>query len=393
MIENINQQNFQKYGTVLPALNGKEITAAQKMEEGVLRVDSKAIAVMHRYNRSPRYMENIEGIALLCVSLDEIPENYKIFLLDKPVLLKPGVWHNVLALINASSIKSIADGTEIPESSPMVFEYTPLGLNSRVVIDKIHTLFYEEKERGFYFKGESHEFWEMMYVDTGVVNVKLDDKVYRVEQGEALFFGENQFHTQWADDDKAPCFVTVSFHMTFSDSLFLLGRKFALDNELKDMISKILYEKEHTLYDMEDMIICYLKELIIKLVRMEKLEYIMSSQPSGFRIQLENSIVQKAIDYIHRNISKKIAIPDIANSIPVSPTYLSSVFKKYSGLTIVQYMNEYRLEHSKELIRTTGLNLTELSEQLGFSTVHYFSSQFKKRYGISPSDYAKSIRR
>ena len=107
----------------------------------------------------------------------------------------------------------------------------------------------------------------------------------------------------------------------------------------------------------------------------------------------ENSILAKCIEYIQNNISRKLSVSDIAKSIPISQSYLSTIFKKHMDMTLVDYMNNYRLEKSKEMIRKGEYNITQIADFLGYASVHYFSTQFKLKYGISPRSYAKSVKR
>jgi AraC-like DNA-binding protein len=60
-------------------------------------------------------------------------------------------------------------------------------------------------------------------------------------------------------------------------------------------------------------------------------------------------------------------------------------------MTIVDYINKYRLEQSKHLLMESNYNITQIADMLGFTSIHYFSRQFKSHFGISPSEYIKTI--
>ena len=70
---------------------------------------------------------------------------------------------------------------------------------------------------------------------------------------------------------------------------------------------------------------------------------------------------------------------------------LHSLFRKNMNNTAKNYINELKLSKSKELIRNSTHTPSEISEMLGFSSIHYFSKKFKLYFNISPTEYSKSI--
>ena len=72
--------------------------------------------------------------------------------------------------------------------------------------------------------------------------------------------------------------------------------------------------------------------------------------------------------------------------------YLSALFHKKEGIRLIEYINNKKLEKSKEMIRSGQYTITQISEMLGYSSIHYFSRLFKSTYSISPSEYAKALR-
>ncbi|MCU9815154.1 helix-turn-helix transcriptional regulator [Paraclostridium sp. AKS73] len=75
----------------------------------------------------------------------------------------------------------------------------------------------------------------------------------------------------------------------------------------------------------------------------------------------------------------------------MSSTTLHSLFKKNTNKTVNNYINDIKLKKSKELIKSSSYTFSQISELLGFSSIHYFSRKFKSHFGISPTEYSKSI--
>jgi two-component system response regulator YesN len=106
----------------------------------------------------------------------------------------------------------------------------------------------------------------------------------------------------------------------------------------------------------------------------------------GFR----NVTNQACVD-ISRHFASNISLNDIAESVGVTPAYLSRVFKKDKCQTVVEYLNCIRVDHAKKLLRERRVRLNELASLVGFNSNTYFFTVFKKYTGKTPSDYKKSL--
>lgn len=83
---------------------------------------------------------------------------------------------------------------------------------------------------------------------------------------------------------------------------------------------------------------------------------------------------------------------DLAEKFPYSYQYVLRTFKKYTGKTLIAYMNGIKMANAVERLLTENVSLLELSNSLGFSSESYFNHLFKKTYGVSPRQYVKSQR-
>lgn len=103
--------------------------------------------------------------------------------------------------------------------------------------------------------------------------------------------------------------------------------------------------------------------------------------------KIPNLFVQKAADYIKLNYSEKISIKEIADQLYLSPNYLSELFKKHTGKTISEYLTEYRLEKACQLLDHAEYRVGDVSGMVGIHVGRYFSNMFKKKYGMTPTEY------
>ncbi len=104
-------------------------------------------------------------------------------------------------------------------------------------------------------------------------------------------------------------------------------------------------------------------------------------------------IIRKTREFIRTNYKKKIKLIDISKAIYLSPYYLSHIFKKETGSTLLEYLTKVRIEEAKYLLENTQWNTTRIAFQVGYSDQSYFCKVFKKLEGISPSNYRKRMKR
>ncbi len=102
--------------------------------------------------------------------------------------------------------------------------------------------------------------------------------------------------------------------------------------------------------------------------------------------------VKKVMDYIWENYGdSSLSIRTLADYVYLTPTYLSNVFKKSSGLTIGQYLVYVRVEKAKRLMKEPQLKFYEVASMVGYEDANYFAKIFKKKTNMTPSEYKESL--
>ena len=102
---------------------------------------------------------------------------------------------------------------------------------------------------------------------------------------------------------------------------------------------------------------------------------------------VQNLLILRAIEYIEQNYRGKLTLKDAANALYISPNYLSELFKKTTGQNFSDYLNDVRMERSRIYLADISRKIGDISELVGFSDARYFSSAFRKKYGMTPLDY------
>ncbi|MGN0978501.1 MAG: helix-turn-helix domain-containing protein [Faecousia sp.] len=383
MIRNLNQVTFQGFGTVPPerSQNAKEFdkNAAvtwelSQSEAGIYRASSET------------WINCGSGMCVLFVSKDG--ENYQHYYLDKTVCVKQDVLFSLSPFMGEASVLLFAQ--EAPEQVG-VRTSDSLRVDHQLRLDGIYTFFYQEKEQGFLFPGESHPMAELTYVDQGALHSVVEGQDLLMKQGDLVIYGPDQWHMQYADIGVAPRFVTISFDVSGVELYPLLNRKFTAPQNAVTVLQNMLREQERMDAYSNDIILSQLSLLLLLLLR-------EAAAPSGGKLQTanaihsENEIIRQAQQYISAHIREKLSVPLVARQVDVSPSYLTALFHKNLQISPGEYIRRIKLQESKQMIRENNLNFTEIAAELQYSTVHHFSRQFKEKFGITPTEYAKSVR-
>ena len=382
MIQNLNQMSFQKFGTLLPDRN-KGASVAD---------DAKKLTLDPLQKEFPLYLAAADttlqltgGKSVLSVSNDG--ESFLHFYFDKPVCIKTNTYFCLFPFKGEATVLMRA-----PEE-PTVAGSRPNGslrLDRQARVEGIYTFFYQEREQGFIFSGEEHPMPELTYVDQGELHTVADGQDILLKQGEIAFKGPNQWHMDYADMGVAPRYVTITFDLEGVDITPLLNRKFAAPQSAVTLIQHMLREQERMDAYSQDMILSYLSALVLTILR--HADAPEAKLKASNSVHSENEIIRRAQQYISGHIREKLSVPLVARMVDVSPSYLTALFHKNLQISPGEYIRRIKLQESKQMIREGNLNFTEIAAALQYSTVHHFSRQFKEKFGITPTEYAKSVR-
>ena len=232
---------------------------------------------------------------------------------------------------------------------------------------------------------------ELTYVDQGSLHSVAEGQDLLLKQGDLVIYGPNQWHMQYADIGVAPRYVTLSFAVSGAELAPLMNRKFTAPQSVVSLLQNMLREQERMDVFSNDIILSQLNLLLLTLLR-------EAVAPKGGKLQTsnavhsENEIIRQAQQFISSHIREKLSVPLVARQVDVSPSYLTALFHKNLQISPGEYIRRIKLQESKQMIRENDLNFTEIAAALQYSTVHHFSRQFKEKFGITPTEYAKSVR-
>lgn len=375
--------SFKRFGEVL-----ENITDKSTLPKKSLNLISNKTANHFFLSDSEVYINLVEGIAMVVVCDNTNLTDIKSFVINANAKLNKGVLYNFVSISNDCSIDLYSNNFKddmIKLSTP----YTYKEIVSNIHVNKIYTKFYQEKPPKYIFKGEVHSFWELTFVDRGVLFTDVDGKHFELQQGDIILYAPHQYHNQYTNDTKSCCYLTISFDMDFCDYELLSNKVFTCDKNTYNLVTSLMKELEEKNIYSQELCLSYVKLLILKFLKNTNNDNLKSSCKIGQCI--DDSLLEDILRFIDNNIHTPISISDLCNEFNVSSSKLHTMFKEHLNTSVKLYINQLKLKKSKELMSETSHTVSEIAFMLGFNSIHYFSNKFKKEFGFSPKEYINSV--
>lgn len=286
-------------------------------------------------------------------------------------------------------------------------EYTGTRLNDEIKISRLYTVHYFEYSKRFSFTGERHDFWELVYADKGDVTVFADDKSYVLEQGSVIFHKPNEWHNVRANGVNAANITIITFASPSATMSFFENKILAVGQKQKELLSKIVSEYTNAFKTpLNDPYTTHLErrsdaavasEQLIKLFLCEFLILFLRNNPSDRQrtvrsIHSSDATLNLLLNYMEQNITKTVTLKELMEYSGTNRTAIENIFRDNLGKGAVEYFLILKIELAKKYLREDNYNITQISEILGYSSIHYFSRQFKKITGMTPTEYLLSIK-
>ena len=234
-----------------------------------------------------------------------------------------------------------------------------------------------------------HSAVEVLYVESGSLSVNLEGEKKVVSSGEIVVVNAEVLHGfEKLSDDLSYYFLMVSDEFLKSKKLYgemVFITPIIKSNELEKVYLKMIKECEQK----SDCYKVLISSLIIQFFVILNRSYKMTLERQIVSEDKKINLIRRATSYISEHYREKLSVDDIANYLHFSKSYLSHSFKEITGYSIVDYINLIRC-HNAKLLLFEGYTVSEVSNELGFSDISYFSRIFKKVTGQIPSSVKKN---
>jgi AraC family transcriptional regulator of arabinose operon len=229
---------------------------------------------------------------------------------------------------------------------------------------------------------EPLENYDLFYIWDGSGEVTVNKTSYPVGKGSCFLFrpGDNTS----ASHDKQYPLVLSYIHFKLMEQPELIPatyRQITNHTEIETLLSRYVRARLSPLFGTEIEANLILKQLMIHLLRYEQLEFEVQPKIS---LVVHDRILEIA-NYMREHTSVWFSIEELANRAQLSPRYFSAKFKEIMGVNVQHYEIQGRIERAEFLLHYCGLTVSETADALGYKDVYFFSKQFKKHFGVTPS--------
>ena len=288
--------------------------------------------------------------------------------------------------------------------------FVPTVMSRDIAVDAIVTVHYLEHAKNYVFQGESHDFWELVYVDKGSLTAVAEDVTYELAQGQMLFHRPNEFHKLSANGTVAPNLVIVSFVSHSEAMAFFEHRVVFATQRQRDLLSQLVREAGQAFscplgdphlpqmtcaadapFGAQQLVQLSLEALLIDMIRVGGATDERPRVASSVKQRADNELTERVIRYMDDNLCNNLSFSAICVFSAQSATNLKTIFKSVTGMGVMEYYRYLKIERAKQLLREGNGNITQIADRLGYTSVHYFSRHFKQSTGMTPREYTLSV--
>ncbi|MBE5734599.1 MAG: helix-turn-helix domain-containing protein [Clostridiales bacterium] len=289
-------------------------------------------------------------------------------------------------------------------------KYVKNTLKCNIKVSGIYTIHYFKYGKNFNFKGEQHDFWEMIFIDSGKAVIVADNKEYTLSQGQTFFHKPNEVHKVYTGNQFANSAI-ISFECKSSQVKALADKVWELSEYEKSLLNKIIQEAKNSYDDKlneiyltkmnkkhnapfggDQIIKNSIELLIISLLR--KITPVKTEKQNSEINLCATQLVSDVKDILTKtlDVNEDISLDTLSYKLGFSKSYIKAQFKKQTGYSVIQYYINLKIDKAKELLSQQKYTVSEIADLLGFSSVYYFSRQFKTLTDMSPTEYVNSIK-
>lgn len=290
-------------------------------------------------------------------------------------------------------------------------KFTKIEFQNSFSAINLTTLFYMEIPKDFSYGGESHDFWEMVYIDKGEMICTAGKKQFILKSGELTFHKPDEYHNLSGNGRNSSNISVLTFDCFGGEMDYFEGKIFRLNAEEKNLLAMLFgegieaLEKENERdplaqsmkvragapFGYSQMIKNLLEIFLIKLRR--NTDIFSKESRRQFTVDGVNIPVRikSVVDYLNENVYGKITISDVSKKFGISESLLKKEFSIYYRGGIINYYNKRKAEEAKKLIRKGERSFSQIADLLGFDNPQYFSKFFKTITNMTPTEYKNSI--
>lgn len=238
------------------------------------------------------------------------------------------------------------------------------------------------------FKGERHDFIEIVYVHTGSVQVVENENIYNLNGGDLVLHAPMEFHRIKSAAETAPHVYNLSITVSgvipeqLFDGVYRLSQEqHTKYMECLQMAGQLLTQQDGGAYfgqRVADGLASFLLDLCQR-----------TPKSNSFFINSGALLYRKLVRNMQDAVDENLTLESLARKNYISVSYIKKLFRIYANVTPKQFYDELRVKEAMEQLKK-GQSVTEIAHKMNFSSPNFFCAFFKSHVGLTPSVYKKS---
>ncbi len=289
-------------------------------------------------------------------------------------------------------------------------EFNRSKIQKQIEVTNIITAYYMDPFVSFrepYY--EQHNFWQILFFKKGSAEIITNNVSLSIREGQVLFRAPNQSTCMVYSKTEPAQLAIISFDcpsqaMAFFQNRILTlyaqevsalldliqtGARLFRPIEHNDFLQGVTLRENASLYALQYVGTSLERFLLMLHGRLIQSPFIADAHAKSNRKNEESTFVRKVRAYLLENISKNLTIDEIAANFGLHPGTMMKTFKRETGDSIMNFFLDLKADAAKRMIISSSMNFAEISAFLGFSSQDYFSKFFKKRTGITPTEFSR----
>ena len=284
----------------------------------------------------------------------------------------------------------------------IVMEFKIKPMNNTLSVTGIANVHFFDFDKNTTTEFDKHPFYELVYVSSGQLQVTSDSFNGTLNKNMMIIHNLNENHSLSCFETEKTTVIIIGFTCDGLNSENFSKTPILLSDTSVKKLAEIVKEGRNVFAPPHNVPVYnmkknknqpYASEQLLKIL----LEYFLLSIMREL-LGKQNTVdvnnlytfnVSELIGYLDDKYKEKITLSELAFLFNTNRTTLCKEFKKATDSTILDYVANKKLNDAKNLIKTTSKTFTEISEQLNFESVHYFTRFFTKRVGVSPKQFRK----
>lgn len=244
---------------------------------------------------------------------------------------------------------------------------------------------------GYSFQGESHDFYEAVFVLDGKAGITAGKEALTLSAGQMILHVPKEFHAIWSDYGSSPEILIFSFRAekfpTMTDRIFALSPE-----QIEEVKSAFRAAERAFVLDgvnVKEARSEAQAEIVVKRLEIFLLSVLESGKGTGGKIRSrsgENYF--HIVSVMENHLGERLSAEELAKKCGMSVPSLEKSVSKYAGCGAMSYYNELKMKKATELLKS-GMSVKEVARSLDFTDQNYFSLRYKKWSGSSPSAIGK----